>query len=677
MEHSRRGFLRVTGLAGLGLAAGSPARAAAPSAPNILFVFADDHAVQAIGAYGAGINRTPHIDRVAAEGAIFENSFCTNSICAPSRAVVLTGVFSHVNGVRTNGQSFDGGQPTYPKLLRDAGYQTAMFGKWHLKSDPTGFDRWAVLPGQGNYYTPDFKTPEGRKQHRGYVSDVITDMTLRWLKQERDPGRPFLLHCWHKAPHRRWLPGPAHLTTYDDQPIPEPPTLFDDYSGRSSSAARHKMGIGEHMSLAGDLKVTDPLAGNSGAAGAFRRLTEEQRRAWDAAYVPKNQAFQAAAPTGTALVRWKYQRYVKDYLRCIASVDDSVGRLLAYLDQSGLARNTIVVYSSDQGFYLGEHGWFDKRWMYEESLRMPLLIRWPGVVRPGTRIRQLVQNLDYAPTLLAAAGLEPPDHMQGRSLLPLLRGEPPPGWRSSIYYHYFEHGGHGVPRHCGVRTERYKLIHFYATDEWELFDLEEDPRELVSVYDDPAREAVVRNLKKELSRLRDLYGDHTGEPVTHPDFDILHGIQTVKDTATGWNIVAAEDGARALQKVAKPFHEKLTLRTKLRTLRDEGVRNGMIAFGVGPRPEDVIRCGVYIRAGQYVILENGNTHLQSVQASFDQERTFEVTVDVDLGTRRVRLDVDGTRVEAALPRPWPAITYVGLGLNQTATAFSRLQVEGR
>ena len=677
MKRSRRDFLKMTGLAGLGLATHSTAQAAPTDPPNILFVFADDHAVQAIGAYGSRINRTPHIDRIAAEGAIFENSFCTNSICAPSRAVVLTGVFSHLNGVRTNGHRFDGSQPTYPKLLRDGGYQTAMFGKWHLKSDPTGFDRWEVLPGQGSYYNPDFMTPAGRKQRQGYVSDVITDVTLRWLREERDPARPFLVHCWHKAPHRRWLPAPAHLTTYDDTTLPEPATLFDDYSGRSSSAARHKMGIGQHMSMAGDLKVTEPVAGNKGIGGPFRRLTDEQRRAWDAAYVPKNEAFRAADLSGNALVRWKYQRYVKDYLRCIASVDDGVGRLLAYLDESGLSRNTIVVYSSDQGFYLGEHGWFDKRWMYEESLRMPLLVRWPGVVKPGTRVRQLVQNIDYAPTLLAAAGLKAPEHMQGESLLPLLKGESPAGWRKSMYYHYFEHGGHGVPRHCGVRTERYKLIRFYTTDEWELFDLEADPRELVSVYGDPARATLVDELKKELNRLRELYGDRAGEPVTHPDFDVLRGIEVVTNTATGWDIVAAEDGAFALRKLKEPFREQLTLRTRLKTLRDDGVRNGMLAFGVGLKPEDVIRCGVYIGASQYVILAHGNTPMQSVRASFDQRKTFEVSASVDLQARRIRLEVDGTRIEAELPHHWRNIAYVGVGLNQTATAFARLRVSGR
>jgi len=480
--------------------------------PNILFIFSDDHAAQAIGAYGSVINKTPNIDRLASEGMLFRNCFCTNSICAPSRAVVLTGKHSHLNGVPNNREVFDGSQQTLPKLLRAQGYQTAIFGKWHLKSEPTGFDAWEVLPGQGVYYNPNFRTPDGPVEYTGYVTDIITDRTLDWLENRRDPDRPFLLMSQHKAPHRNWMPGPDHLTMYDDTVIPEPPTLFDDYQGRSSWAAQQEMTIADHMRLAVDLKVPptpdDPNEAHEQYARMMGRLTPEQRARWEAAYGPKNDAFRAANLTGTDLVRWKYQRYLKDYLRCIASVDDNVGRLLDYLDRTGLAENTIVVYSADQGFYLGEHGWYDKRWMYEESLRMPLIVRWPGVVKAGSTDAHLVQNLDFAQTLLAAAGTPEPSGMQGRSFLPLLKGQSPADWRPSIYYHYMEFPAvHMVTRHYGLRTDRYKLIHYYLNGEWELFDLQRDPYELRSLYDDPIYADTVRELKAELVGLREHYGD--------------------------------------------------------------------------------------------------------------------------------------------------------------------------
>ncbi|HOX38569.1 MAG TPA: sulfatase [Candidatus Brocadiia bacterium] len=481
--------------------------------PNILFIFADDHACRAIGAYGSKVNKTPNIDRIASEGALFENSFCTNSICAPSRAVVLTGRYSHLNGVMTNAEAFDGSQPTYPQILRAAGYQTATIGKWHLKSDPTGFDFWNVLPGQGEYYNPDFMTPKGKVRREGYATDIITDLSLEWMKS-RDPGKPFLLHCWHKAPHRSWMPGPTHLTTYDDAEIPEPSTLFDDYADRASPARNHEMGIARHMNLPVDLKVTPPLTGNplSGplAIEQYRRMNERQRKLWDAAYVPKNEAFRKENPQGDDLVRWKYRRYMQDYLGCIASVDDGVGRLLAYLDESGLAKNTIVIYCSDQGFYLGEHGWFDKRWIYEESLRMPLMIRWPEVIKAGTRVKEMVQNLDYAPTFCEVAGVKPSDGFQGVSMKSLMAGEHPADWRKSIYYHYCERGVHNVAPHYGLRTERFTMAHFYMTDEWELFDLEKDPLQMKSVYADPAYAGTVKELKDELTRLREKYGDTKG-----------------------------------------------------------------------------------------------------------------------------------------------------------------------
>ena len=464
--------------------------------PNIIFIFTDDHASHAIGAYGSKINKTPHIDRLAREGTLFQNAFCTNSICGPSRAVIQTGKHSHLNGFRTNGDRFNGDQQTFPKLLRKAGYQTAVIGKWHLVTEPQGFDKWSVLIGQGPYYNPPMRTPEGTVKYTGYTTDIITDLALDWLAKDRDQEKPFCLMLQQKAPHRNWQPGPKHLNLYDDVEIPEPATLFDDWSGRTSATKTQTMTVAEHLTP-NDLKLTQP-----------RNFTAEQLAVWNRAYAPKNQAFREAKLEGKELVRWKYQRYIKDYLRCIASVDDNIGRVLDYLDKSKLAENTIVIYSSDQGFYLGDHGWYDKRWMYEESLRMPLIARWPGHTKPGTINSDLVQNLDFAQTFLDIAGVEQPSDMQGRSLVPLLEGKTPKDWRQSIYYHYYEFpGAHMVRRHYGVRTARHKLIKYYEIDEWELFDLEKDPDELKSVHSDPAYAEVREKLEAELVRLQALYAD--------------------------------------------------------------------------------------------------------------------------------------------------------------------------
>ncbi|MFC1653091.1 sulfatase, partial [Planctomycetota bacterium] len=401
--------------------------------PNILFIFTDDHAVQSISAYGSKINKTPQIDRLAQEGILFDRCYCCNSICAPSRAAILTGKHSHANGLMRNGDLFDSGQTTFPKLLQKAGYQTALIGKWHLKSDPTGFDHWQILPGQGNYYNPDFIDASGKKRYTGYATDITTDLALDWLKQQWDQSKPFMLMCQHKAPHRTWAPGPDHLTLYDDVTIPEPSTLFDAYENRNSTLKDNEMEIGCHLIMDYDLKLTgsqvkDAL-GRSFKNPEVARMTPEQRKRWDAAYGPKNKAFFEAKLTGKALVRWKYQRYIKDYLRCVASVDDNIGRLLDYLDESGLAENTLVVYSSDQGFYLGEHGWYDKRWMYEESFRMPLVARWPARIKPGRLSSALAQNIDFGPTFLDVADVEIPAEMQGQSLVPLLTAETPKTWR--------------------------------------------------------------------------------------------------------------------------------------------------------------------------------------------------------------------------------------------------------
>lgn len=473
--------------------------------PNIVFIFSDDHALQAISAYnyhGLNLNKTPNIDRLASEGAIFRNNFCGNSICAPSRATVLTGKHSHINGI-TAWQTFDGSQETFPKDLQKAGYNTALFGKWHLESAPTGFNEWMVHPGQGSYYNPDFITPNGNKRLPGYATDVTTDLSLDFIKRHKDSGKPFLVMCQYKAPHRTWQPGPDNLDRFAGKTFPEPPSLFDDYSGRAGPAAKHMMGIARHMRMDYDLKYPIEKANEIG------RMNPEQKKNFIASYEAENQAFATNPPTGKDLVKWKYQRYIRDYLSCVDSVDKNVGRILDFLKQNGLDENTLVVYSSDQGFYLGEHGWFDKRWMYEESFRMPLLVRWPGVVKAGTAINQLTQNIDFAPTFLEAAGLPVAAEIQGVSLLPLLKGKSVP-WRDALYYHYYDGPGeHGVAKHYGVRTERYKLIRFYAKvdDTWELYDLEKDPTEMKSVYNDPAYAEVRNKLTARLDEIKKQYAN--------------------------------------------------------------------------------------------------------------------------------------------------------------------------
>jgi len=469
----------------------------ATSRPNILFIFSDDHAFQAISAYGGRLARvapTPNIDRLAAEGMIFHKCYVTNSICAPCRAVIQTGKHSHINGVLDNRRRFDATQQTFPKLLQKAGYQTAIVGKWHLKATPTGFDYSEVLPGQGNYYNPTMLKPGKRVRHTGYVTDIVTDLGLDWLENKRDKSKPFMLMLQHKAPHRRWNPNLKHLNLFDDVEIPEPDNLFDTYEGRGTAARKQDMSIAKTMS-AHDLKFTTP-----------RTLNDKQRKVWEAAYGPKNAKIKAANLTGKDLVRWKYQRYLKDYLRCIRSVDENVGRVLKYLDESGMTKNTVVMYSSDQGFYLGEHGWFDKRFMYKESFRTPLVARWPGVVKPGSKNSDLVQNLDFAQTFLDIAGVNQPADMQGMSFKPVMQGKTPANWRKSLYYHYYEYPAvHSVRRHEGVATKTHKLIHFYDLDEWELYDLTRDPSEMKSQYANPEYAPVVAELKKELERLKKLY----------------------------------------------------------------------------------------------------------------------------------------------------------------------------
>ncbi len=458
--------------------------------PNFVFIMSDDHAAHAISAYGSRINTTPHLDRIADGGMRFDSCFCTNSICTPSRAAILTGTYNHVNGVTTLDTHLDNGLTTFPQLLQAAGYQTALFGKWHLghgpHHDPAGFDVWRVLPGQGHYHNPVMLNHDGRIIERGgYVTDLITDDCLRWLDQ-RDPERPFMLLCHHKAPHRTWEPSREHFTMYDDVDIPEPDTMFDDHATRTAAVRAMRMGL---MDLDPIVDLKSPVPDG---------LTENEE------------------------IRWRYQRYIKDYLRVIASIDDNVGRVLDRLAAEGLADDTVVVYTSDQGFFLGDHGWFDKRLMYEESLSMPFLVRYPAMVAAGSTCDDMALNVDIGPTFLELAGVDVPDEMQGVSLVPLLRGESPERWRRSMYYRYWMHrdAAHNVPAHYGVRTATHKLICYYNDPlgqpgangpadpvEWELFDLVNDPLETTNVIDDPSYAAVVAELQAELARLQDELGD--------------------------------------------------------------------------------------------------------------------------------------------------------------------------
>ncbi len=501
----------------LGLAC-APDRAARP---NILFIMSDDHAQRAVSAYGDSLIETPNIDRIADQGVLFANSFVTNSICAPSRAVLLTGKYSHVNGLRDNRDAFDGSQETFPKLLRAAGYETAIVGKWHLKTEPTGFDTWRILVDQGQYYNPDFIENGVTVQRQGYVTDVITDMALEFLRA-RDPEKPFALLYQHKAPHRNWMPDTRHLERFAERDIPIPPTFDDDYDGRLAAAGQDMrvadMYLSLDMKLQRDVYETETGTGGhptydptAGWEDDYRRMSDTQRAAWDAHYDPINAEFQRERPQGDALARWKYQRYMRDYLATVASLDDNVGRLLDYLDEAGLSNDTLVVYTSDQGFYLGEHGWYDKRFMYEESLRTPLLLRYPAELDAAIRQDALVLNLDLAPTILDFAGVRVPDAMQGASLRPLtssLLSDAP--WRDAIYYRYYEypHGWHSVRPHYGLRTEEFKLIHFEGDlDTWELFDLSVDPHELTNLYGQEEMRVVQEELHEALRALRLELGD--------------------------------------------------------------------------------------------------------------------------------------------------------------------------
>ncbi len=484
---------------------------------NFIFIMTDDHAYQSISSYGSKINKTPNIDRLAKEGVLFEQSFVTNSICGPSRACMLTGKYNHLNGMIDNSTSFDGSQQTFIKLLRENGYLTSIVGKWHLKSKPTGFDYWNILPGQGQYYNPDFIEMGERKRIEGYATDLITDFAINWL-EERDKKKPFCLLLHHKAPHRNWQPAPKYLNKYDDEKIPIPETFYDDYATRTSSAKEQEMEIDDDMYLSYDLKVNLTEEEKAKFAnekldnwleGMFKRMTPKQRADWEKAYKEKNEKFKNSNLKGKELAEWKYQRYIKDYLRCVASVDENIGRVLDYVEANNLDENTVIVYTSDQGFYLGEHGWFDKRFMYEESQKTPLIIKAPNGKKGVVNSENMVVNIDYAPTFLDYASVKIPNDMQGKSLKKIIEGSNPSDWRTSVYYHYFEYPAeHNVRRHYGIRTQRYKLIHFYYdVDEWELYDLKNDPHELNNIYNNSENKKIIIKLKKELEKLRLQYDD--------------------------------------------------------------------------------------------------------------------------------------------------------------------------
>jgi arylsulfatase A-like enzyme len=500
---------RFASLLGLLLLAATPSHAATTTRPNLLFIFSDDHAQHAITAYGSKVNQTPHIDRLAREGVRFSHSFVVNSICTPSRATLLTGQYSHRNGVPVFNR-FDGSRDHVAKRLQAGGYHTGMVGKWHLGSDPTGFDRWIVLPGQGVYWNPAFLVPGRRITLEGHCTDLTTDLGIEWLKT-RPQDKPFFLLLHHKAPHRAWQPDTRHRALFQDQVIPEPDTLWDDYATRPTALPRNQQTIARDLTR-NDLKL-EPPADLQGPA----------RNQW-LQHKPMEVVVDGRTLTGRDLVRWKYQRYMQDYLACVQGVDDGVGRVLDYLDQAGLAQNTVVIYSADNGWYLGDLGLYDKRFMYEPGLRVPLLARGPGIVA-GHVPAQMVANIDLAPTFLDLAGLPVPASMQGRSLVPLLRGDAPADWRTSAYYRYYhDPGHHNTAAHLGVRTLTHKLIHYWKQDAYEMFDLTQDPAEQHNLLDAPAEAAQpaiaarFTALKAEIARLQQEYQDdgQYADPATWP-----------------------------------------------------------------------------------------------------------------------------------------------------------------
>ena len=480
---------------------------------NIVYIMTDDHTAQMMSCYDTRYIETPNLDRIANDGVRFTNSFVANSLSGPSRACMITGKHSHANGFTDNTTCvFDGSQQTMPKLLQKAGYQTAIVGKWHLESLPTGFDYWEIVPGQGDYYNPDFITMNNDTiQKQGYITNIVTDMGIDWMENQRDRNKPFCLFIHHKAIHRNWLPETKYLAEYEEKTFPLPDNFFDTYEGRPAAASQ-EMSIFKDMDLIYDLKMLKEGKESSlkeRYLSYIGRMNPEERKAFDDFYAPIITDFYKQNLKGKELAEWKYQRYMRDYAKTVKSLDDNVGRVLDYLKEHDMLDNTLVVYTSDQGFYMGEHGWFDKRFMYEESMHTPLIMHLPKGLDKRGDIPQLVQNIVYAPTFLELAGAEIPEDIQGVSLVPLLKGEAPKDWRKSLYYHFYEYPAeHMVKRHYGVRTDHYKLIHFYNDiDEWELYDLKEDPTEMHNIYGKPGMEEITKNLREELLRLQEQYND--------------------------------------------------------------------------------------------------------------------------------------------------------------------------
>ncbi|UII27496.1 sulfatase [Fulvivirga maritima] len=483
--------------------------------PNIIFIMSDDHAVDAISAYGSEVGKlapTPNIDRLAEDGAIFTRNYNTNSLCGPSRATIITGKFSHLNGFRMNGDQFDGTQITLPKLLGQADYSTAIIGKWHLGTEPTGFDHYDIFQGQGNYYNPDFIADGDTSVVQGYATDIVTDKGISWIEQQKDSGKPFFLMLHQKAPHRNWMAPARYYNVYDSVEFPVPSDYFREFDDSQKAAKNQIMTIYKDMYEGYDLKMTkkegSPDLAQDPFHVEFERMTPEQRSAWNKAYQPKNDAFHQANLKGKDLHLWKYQRYMEEYLSTIKAVDDGVGEVLDYLEANGLAENTIVVYTSDQGFWMGENGWFDKRFMYETSFRQPFLIRYPKEIESGKEVNALTQNLDFAETLLDYAGVEIPADMQGKSFKPVLDGKvKDEEFRDALFYEFYDFPAfHMVDRHYGVSDGRYKLMHFYdANDYWEMYDLEKDPREHANVYDKPEYAEVQKRLHEKLNALMQEY----------------------------------------------------------------------------------------------------------------------------------------------------------------------------
>jgi arylsulfatase A-like enzyme len=605
--------------------------------PNIIFIMSDDHAAKAISAYDTSLIRTPHIDRLADRGIRFDNCYCTNAICAPSRAVILTGKYSHQNGVVDNFRSFDGEQQTLPKLLQEAGYKTAIIGKWHLKSDPTGFDHWLILPGQGHYYRPGFRGPDTTYIFDGYVTDIITEKGIDFL-DSLDKDQPFFLMLHHKAPHENWQPAIRHLDRFKDVKFPVPANLHDDHKGKSKAPREQEMTISKHISLDYDLKMEDTLIRKKGLEQEFfyyhedaalkdrikEVLDDDDYRIWFNYYAERVKEYNSLPDDPSILDEWKYQQYMEDYLSCISTIDDNVGVLLDYLESSGLSENTIVVYTSDQGFFLGEHGWYDKRFMYQEAHQMPMIISMPDGMHSTNS--HMINNADFAPTLLELAGLEVPSDMQGESFAGALQGDGLEQWREAVYYHYFEYPAvHSVKRHYGILTEKYKLIHFYYDiDEWEFYDIQNDPHEMNNLYGKTDYSDIVQDLKVKLYALQEHYGDT----------DLERFLPTFPDTLTHLAL-------------NRPYKLEIKPNEKYNT-KDNSLTDG-IAYPEGEAFQltDTDWCGFW---GDDFVMEMdlGNVvKVSSISAGFllDQRRWIFLPLEVDFFTSADGENYKNIRVE--------------------------------